>query len=59
MKPNFTDVEPIILAGGMGKRLWPISNTNKPKQFHNFVGKNSLFQDTLFRLKKSDFRLLQ
>ncbi len=55
MKPNFTDVEPIILAGGMGKRLWPISNSNKPKQFHNFVGKNSLFQDTLFRLKKIGF----
>ena len=55
MKSNLKRLEPGILAGGFGKRLWPISRSNKPKQFHSFVGKYSLFQDTLIRLKKVGF----
>ena len=55
MKSNLKRLEPVILAGGFGKRLWPISRSNKPKQFHSFVGKYSLFQDTLIRLKKVGF----
>tara|TARA_S200000501_G_scaffold378862_2_gene444315 strand:+ start:2911 stop:4311 length:1401 start_codon:yes stop_codon:yes gene_type:complete len=55
MKSNLKGLEPVILAGGFGKRLWPISGPNKPKQFHSFVGKYSLFQDTLVRLKKIGF----
>jgi mannose-1-phosphate guanylyltransferase len=26
---------PVIMAGGAGTRLWPMSNEDKPKQFHN------------------------
>lgn len=39
----------IILAGGSGDRLWPLSRRNFPKQFLNLDGGNSLFQDTVTR----------
>ncbi len=46
----------IILAGGSGKRLWPISNKYFPKQFLKFLDHESLFQKTLLRFKdKSTF----
>ncbi len=41
---------PVILSGGSGTRLWPLSRKNKPKQFLSLFGKQSLFQDTLSRL---------
>ena len=39
----------IILAGGFGDRLWPLSRKNFPKQFLNLDGGNSLFQNTITR----------
>ena len=39
----------LILAGGSGTRLWPLSRGEMPKQFLPLVTKNSLFQDTLRR----------
>ena len=39
----------IILAGGFGDRLWPLSRKNFPKQFMNLDGGNSLFQETITR----------
>ncbi|MBR2044805.1 MAG: cupin domain-containing protein [Agathobacter sp.] len=39
----------IILAGGYGDRLWPLSRKNFPKQFLNLDGGNSLFQETITR----------
>ncbi len=41
---------PVILSGGSGTRLWPLSTTSKPKQFHALDGELSLFQETLDRL---------
>ena len=41
---------PVILSGGSGTRLWPLSTTHKPKQFHALTGERSLFQETLERL---------
>ncbi len=42
---------PIILAGGSGERLWPLSRTAYPKQFLALLGaKHSLFQATIQRL---------
>ena len=43
---------PIILAGGSGTRLWPLSRKIHPKQFISLVNETSLFQDTLTRLPK-------
>ncbi|TAK59256.1 hypothetical protein EPO14_00335 [Patescibacteria group bacterium] len=34
----------VIMAGGSGTRLWPLSRKNKPKQFQRFVGEKTLFQ---------------
>ena len=41
---------PVILSGGSGTRLWPLSRAALPKQFLPLVSENSLFQDTLTRL---------
>ena len=41
---------PVILAGGSGTRLWPLSRKLLPKQFISLVNETSLFQDTLLRL---------
>lgn len=43
-------IVPVILAGGQGTRLWPMSRSARPKQFLNLVGGTSLFQQTLVRI---------
>lgn len=45
---------PIILSGGSGARLWPLSRKSTPKQFLSLHGENTLFQETVVRLKKLD-----
>jgi len=45
---------PVIMSGGSGTRLWPLSRKHKPKQFLNLLGDNTLFQDTLSRLEGLD-----
>ena len=42
---------PVILSGGSGSRLWPLSRSLRPKQFLPLTGKESLFQLTLERLR--------
>lgn len=44
-------IVPVILSGGSGTRLWPLSRAMRPKQFINLVGETSLFQKTLERLQ--------
>ena len=41
---------PVILSGGNGSRLWPLSRKQNPKQFLPLTGKETLFQQTLQRL---------
>ncbi|CEO38474.1 mannose-1-phosphate guanylyltransferase/mannose-6-phosphate isomerase [Photobacterium kishitanii] len=41
---------PIIMAGGSGSRLWPLSRTHYPKQFISLVNDNSMLQNTLLRI---------
>ena len=43
-------VIPVILAGGAGTRLWPMSREEKPKQFHNISGEGTLLEETIKRL---------
>ena len=42
---------PIILSGGSGNRLWPMSRSNYPKQFLPLVNSNTMLQETILRLK--------
>ncbi|RYG75401.1 mannose-1-phosphate guanylyltransferase/mannose-6-phosphate isomerase [bacterium] len=43
-------LHPVLLCGGSGTRLWPLSRTALPKQFLPLLSKQSLLQDTLERL---------
>jgi mannose-1-phosphate guanylyltransferase len=40
----------VVMAGGGGTRLWPVSRRNRPKQALNLLGEESLFQATISRL---------
>ncbi|MEN9895801.1 MAG: hypothetical protein RIR97_1653 [Pseudomonadota bacterium] len=63
-------IVPVILAGGKGTRLWPLSRASSPKQFLQILDETSLFQQTLSRVSdpalyhpaiivtNSDFRFL-
>jgi len=46
-------VIPVILAGGTGSRLWPLSRELFPKQFHALFGDRSLLQVTLERAQRA------
>jgi mannose-1-phosphate guanylyltransferase/mannose-6-phosphate isomerase len=43
---------PLILSGGSGTRLWPVSRKNLPKQFLELAGKGTLFQQTIARTRQ-------
>ena len=46
-------IVPVILAGGSGTRLWPLSRKLHPKQFIKLIGETTLFQEAVLRLQKS------
>jgi mannose-1-phosphate guanylyltransferase len=41
---------PVVMAGGSGTRLWPLSRGNYPKQFLTLAGEHTMLQQTLLRL---------
>ena len=43
-------IVPIVLSGGAGTRLWPLSTAERPKQFLPLTGPKSLFRETLERV---------
>jgi len=43
----------VILAGGGGTRLWPLSRTQYPKQFLSLLGEHTLLQQTVLRLSEA------
>ncbi len=43
-------IVPVLLAGGAGTRLWPVSRDALPKQFLPLVGERSTYQETLLRV---------
>ena len=47
-----TQLIPVILAGGTGSRLWPLSRELYPKQFHALFSDLSLLQETLLRAQR-------
>jgi mannose-1-phosphate guanylyltransferase len=46
------DVHAVILAGGRGTRFWPRSRKRTPKQLLNIVGKNTMLEQTVARLRQ-------
>ena len=48
-------IHPVILSGGSGSRLWPLSREALPKQFLALVGGRSLLEETARRLGGADF----
>src|SRR5262245_7822748 len=49
-----TKIVPVLLAGGAGTRLWPVSRDALPKQFLPLVGERSSYQETLLRVRNPD-----
>ena len=49
------DIHPLLLAGGSGTRLWPLSRKSYPKQFTKLMGEESLFQASARRLSGPGF----
>lgn len=50
-----SQIIPVLLAGGAGTRLWPVSRDALPKQFLPLVGEHSTYQETLLRVKDPMF----
>jgi mannose-1-phosphate guanylyltransferase len=48
-------ITPVILSGGGGTRLWPMSTPEHPKQFLALTGETTMFQMTLARVMDRDF----
>lgn len=48
-------ISPVILCGGSGTRLWPLSRQSYPKQFGRLLGAESLFQASVKRLPEPEF----
>jgi mannose-1-phosphate guanylyltransferase len=47
--PDTIPVTPVILSGGSGTRLWPLSRADRPKQFLDFTGEGTMLELTLAR----------
>ena len=52
-------VQPVILCGGSGTRLWPLSRAGFPKQFLCLTGEDSLFQQAAKRLMNLETKEIQ
>ena len=48
------EIKPIVLSGGTGSRLWPVSRDSYPKQFARIIGEESLFAKTIKRVRPSN-----
>lgn len=48
-------IHPVLLCGGSGQRLWPLSRKSYPKQFVKLLGEESLFQASVRRFDGPDF----
>ena len=50
--PTVSEIYPVVLSGGMGTRLWPLSRARYPKQFLSLAGGASLLEQTLERVSE-------
>ena len=44
-------IRPVILSGGSGTRMWPLSRRARPKQFHPLASQKTMLQETVLRLR--------
>ncbi len=44
-------ITPVLLCGGVGSWLWPVSRQGRPKQYLNLIGETSMLQQTLTRIE--------
>ena len=51
-------IQPVIMSGGSGTRLWPMSRTARPKQFLKLFTDKTLFQETVLRLAPNGEKFL-
>ncbi len=51
MTIDYSHTYAVIMAGGGGTRLWPVSRKERPKQLLPLLGQDTLFQSTVARLK--------
>lgn len=49
-----SEINPVLLAGGSGTRLWPLSRKSHPKQFSSIIGDKTLFQNKALCLSETD-----
>ena len=50
-----SEIVPVILCGGVGSRLWPLSRKSLPKQFAQLIGAQSLFESAVTRVDCDEF----
>ena len=48
-----TSILPVIMSGGAGTRLWPLSTEATPKQFHRLTSDKTMIQETVLRARES------
>ena len=48
-------IHPVILSGGVGSRLWPLSRSLFPKQLLSLAGERSMIQETVLRASGAAF----
>jgi mannose-1-phosphate guanylyltransferase/mannose-6-phosphate isomerase len=53
--PTLSKITPVLLCGGSGTRLWPLSRKSYPKQFTALTQEKTLFQATAQRFQGDDF----
>lgn len=51
-------IQPVIMSGGSGTRLWPLSRSARPKQFLKLATDNTMFQETALRVRDASGRFL-
>ncbi len=55
VRPSHPAIHPVILCGGLGTRLWPLSRADYPKQLLRLIGNNTMVQDTAKRFSGPGF----
>ena len=45
-------IVPVVLSGGAGSRLWPLSTQARPKQYHRLIGEDTMLAETLSRVSE-------